>query len=249
MPDNPKIEIYPDLPTLSRKAVDYFIQIGTQSIAQKGNFLTAISGGSTPKELYTLLATSEYASKIDWSKTFIFFVDERCVLPTHPDSNYGMVKEILFSKVPIPSKNIDRISGEAPGRKGIAQLYEQDLRDIFETRDPAHQHLDLVLLGMGEDGHTASLFPHSPALKEHNRWVTENYSERLKSWRITMTPKVINDAENIIFLVSGESKAQTLQKVLKGSQNTDEYPAQLIQPTHGNLLWLLDQPATQSLSY
>ena len=219
--------------------------------AAVGRFVVALSGGSTPKRLYALLATAAYAGRVDWSRVHVFWGDERCVPPDDPASNYRMAREALLSRVPVPEGNVHRMRGEDdPG--SAAAAYERELREIFVTPDgpPAcipGRRFDLVLLGMGDNGHTASLFPGTPAVREAERWVLAQYVEAVSMWRVTLTPVVINAAAEVTFLVSGGDKAEMLRRVLKGPHVPDALPAQAIAPGHGRLRWLVDAAAAADL--
>jgi 6-phosphogluconolactonase len=194
--------------------------------------------------LYELLSTEEHKNLVDWPKVHIFFGDERCVEPTDPESNYRMADEAMLSRLPIPSYNVHRILGEGDAVAN-ASLYEDDLRTFF---DPApFPNFDLVLLGMGPDGHTASLFPGTPALNEKKMWVLANWVDKLGSYRLTLTPPAINHASNIVFLVTGESKAERLREVLGPVRDPQRLPCQLIQPLTGSPLWFVDKQAGQKL--
>ncbi len=237
------IRIVPDPAALARMAAETIHSLAAERISHTGRFTIALSGGSTPKALFKLLA-AEYREQIDWERTYIFWGDERCVPPDDADSNYLMARETLLDHVPIPASNIFRFKGELPPPEA-AQHYESDLRAFFGEQLP---QLDLILLGMGDDGHTASLFPHTEALKETQRWVIENYVAAKQTWRLTLTAPVINNAENILFLVAGSDKAQRLKQVLEGAYSPDDLPSQLIKPSKGNLIWGVDQAAAALLS-
>jgi len=233
------IRVAPDVATLARMAADTIQDLAQTAISQTGRFTVALSGGSTPKTLFQLLA-SDYQEKIDWKNTYIFWGDERCVPPDDADSNYKMARETLLDHVSLPESNVYRIKGELPPEDGAAQ-YEETLRTYFNNELP---RLDLILLGMGDDGHTASLFPGTDALNERQKWVIPNHVVSAKqTWRITLTLTVINNASNIMFLVAGTGKAETLKRVLQGDYKPTELPSQLIKPTNGNLIWAVDHAA------
>lgn len=237
------IRIAPDVNALARTAADTIQTIAKKAIDETGRFNIALSGGSTPKTLFELLA-SEYKDQIDWSKTDVFWGDERCVPPDDPDSNYYMARETLLDSVPLPPSNIYRIKGELPPDDGAAQ-YEETLHTYFHDQLP---RLDVILLGMGDDGHTASLFPGTDVLTEQTRWVAPNHVATVKqTWRITFTAPVINNAANVMFLVAGAGKAERLKQVLQGEYRPTELPSQLIKPTNGNLIWAVDQAAARLL--
>lgn len=236
------IHISPNLFHLAETAALHFIWLGNEAISRTGRFMVALAGGSTPKTTYKLLSTPEFLPLINWYRVYIFWGDERCVPPNHPDSNYRMTKEALLDNIPIPPGNIHRIKGELEP-KIAATDYENQLKSAFGD----HPQFDLVLLGMGEDGHTASLFPGTAAIHEKERWVLGHFVEKLDSWRITLTPVILNQARNINFLVSGESKAETLKQVLHGKHDPDLLPSQVIDPAQGSVTWLVDKAVASSL--
>jgi len=216
-----------------------------EAVAARGAFALALSGGTTPRALYALLAepAGAFAARMPWPRTQVFFGDERHVPPDHPDSNFRMAQEALLARVPIPAENVHRIRGELPDAAGAAAAYEGELRAVLGS-DPA---LDLVLLGLGEDGHTASLFPGSPALEERERWVAAAWVEGLGAWRITLTLPVLERAREVVFLVAGASKAEALRRALRGGAQPEPVPAARVRPREGRLLWLADRAAAASL--
>lgn len=234
------IRVYSDAEQLTRAAAEHFVELAALAIAARGRFSVALSGGSTPRSLYSLLAMDEFARRVDWSHVYIFWGDERCVPPDHPDSNYRMAQEALLDHVALPAQNIFRIRGEIEPAQAAAE-YDRTLRMFF--RDSPGARFDLLWLGMGDDGHTASLFPGAAALDEQVQWVIENYVEAKKAWRITLTPPAINAAANVTFLVSGAGKAERLRQVLKGAYQPRELPAQLVNPVNGHLIWMVDSSA------
>lgn len=245
----PRLEIFHDYETLIRAAAEKVVRLGTEAIEENEMFTVALSGGSTPRSLYPLLAAGKFARSIDWSRVHLFWGDERCVPPDDPRSNYRMVRESLLDGVSIPPANVHRIHGDEDP-KVAATRYEQELRTFFGSTGadgPPRVGFDLVLLGMGEDGHTASLFPGLPAVTEQVRWVMAQFVEVVSMWRITLTPVVINAAKHVIFLVSGAEKAERLREVLEGSAQPEVLPAQMIKPVHGQLLWLVDDAAASCL--
>ena len=221
-----------------------FVRLGRAAIAEHGRFTVALSGGSTPRTLYSLLA-KDYAD-FSWSKTFVFFGDERHVPPDHSDSNYRMVNEALLSKVSIPTDNVYRVRGEMPDAFAAAADYEEKVRGFFKLQPGEFPRFDLILLGLGPDGHTASLFPESDGLKEQSRPVIANWVEKFKTHRITFTFPVLNHATDVMFLASGSDKAEMVKQVLEGT-NTPPFPAQQINPT-GRLVWMLDEAAAAKLA-
>lgn len=233
-----------------QKAAEIFAGAVDQA---KDRFTVALAGGSTPKGMYALLASDAYRDRIDWRKIHVFFGDERCVPPEDEFSNYRMANAALLSRVPIPKRQIYRIRGEAPPNVAAGE-YEGTLLRIFGQSDASPlPRFDLILLGMGPDGHTASLFPGSPALKESKRWVVDNYVEKFKDtktpWlRVTLTYPVLNAAARVLFMIAGADKAESLQEVLEGVPNPDLYPSQSVRPSNGRLTWLVDTSAAQKLS-
>ena len=245
-----KITVYPDNKSLTSSAADLIIELAEQAIAVRGRFTLALSGGGTPRPVYALLATAGYRNRIDWSKVWIFFGDERCVPPDDPQSNYLMVRTALLDHVPLLPDNIYRIRGEDAPENAAAD-YADKLQHAFGgnavTGGPPPEGFDLILLGMGDNGHTASLFPGLAAVTETVRWVTALYVEVVGMWRVTMTPVIINAARQVAFLVSGPQKADMLQRVLEGPYQPLVLPSQIVKPASGELHWLLDQPAAAKL--
>jgi len=243
-----EIQVWADLDELSRAAASELLQQARRAVQERGLFSIVLSGGSTPKTLYSLLANdSTFRTEFAWDKIHFFWGDERHVPPVHPESNYRMTKEALLSKVPVPSENIHRIRSENPDARQAAKEYEETLRTFFRLKTGEYPRFDLVLLGMGPDGHTASLFPGTEALREQEHLVVANWVEKLHAYRITMTLPVLNEAALVLFLVSGEDKAETLRQVLEEKDGKAPFPSQLIRPTHGRLLWLVDRVAGRFL--
>lgn len=237
-----QIRVFPNPDALAIGAAEHIRALAQVCIADHEQFSLVLSGGSTPMHAYRQLAIETPMQKLDWTKVQIFWGDERCVPPDHEQSNYRMAHEALLEHVPIPSENIYRMACEADPSIG-AQGYEAILREQFPAQELPQ--FDLVLLGLGEDGHTASLFPGSEILTEHALWVAPVYVAHLDSWRVSLTLPVINAATNVMFLVSGESKARILDKIIK-SASAREYPAQRIDP-QGELTWFIDRTAGQFL--
>lgn len=218
-----------------------------EAVTQRGRFTIALSGGSTPRSLFHLLATNARSS-LPWERMFFFWSDERHVPPTDPDSNYRMADEAMLSKIPVPASNVFRVPAENPDAAAAAQVYEQTLQKFFSLQSGQFPRFDLILLGMGPDGHTASLFPETPALQENSRLVVANWVEKLKASRITFTLPVINAANCVAFLVSGTDKAPALRAVLEGDAPGEQYPAKLVRPTDGKLIWFVDRAAASQLT-
>ena len=231
--------VVPDAPSLFEAAAELLVNSATEAIAQRGRFSVALSGGSTPKALYQLLATDPWRTRVDWSRTHVFWGDERWVPSTDKDSNYRMTHESLLSKLPIPSANIHRIETDSGEPQESAAKYEQEICRVLGPRP----RFDLILLGLGTNGHTASLFPHCPALAVRDRLVVSDYIEEVKMHRITFTVPLINDAQCDMFLVSGPDKADVFHKILLGPHDPQCLPSQLIEPQNGTLIWLADEAA------
>lgn len=233
----PEIKVLPTPDAVAQEAAERFVMHARIAIEQSGRFAVALSGGSTPKALHKLLAAKPLREQVDWTRVEIFFGDERCVPPDHADSNYRMARETLLSLVPIPGDNVYRMHGEADPN-AAAKEYGEMLKEKFGDGG-----LDLIYLGMGPDGHTASLFPHTAALAESKHRCVANHVEKLNAWRITMSAPFINRAGAVIILVAGTDKSQRLEQVLQGEPNPQEQPIQMIAPTLGKLTWLLDAAA------
>ena len=232
---------------LFQAAAEEVIRSATDAVAKRGRFTIALSGGSTPRNLYTLIAANA-STTLPWSQMFFFWGDERHVPPDSPDSNYRMAKESLLSKVPIPPANIFPVPAENPDAAQVAEVYEQTLRKFFAVAPGEFPRFDLILLGMGPDGHTASLFPETAALQEKSRLVVANWVEKLGGSRITFTLPLLNSARCVAFLVSGTDKAAALHEVLEGNAPADKYPSRLVQPSDGKLIWFVDRAAASELS-
>lgn len=236
------VVILPDAGAVARAGADRFVALARAAIAARGRFTVALSGGATPRALFAQLIDRP----IDWAQVQVFWGDERCVPPDHADSNYRMAREVLLAHVPLPDQNAHRLRGELEPAQA-ASAYEAELRALFGALD--WPRFDLILLGLGPDAHTASLFPGTRALHEQRRWVMGHFVERLKAARITFTPPLINHAEHVIFLVAGAAKAAALQSVLaRHPLNPDRFPAQIVQPIDGSLTWLIDQAAACDLT-
>jgi len=241
----PTIHIFKDIQELSIAAAELFVDSAAQAIAARGRFLTALSGGGTPKPLYELLAQAPYRNQIEWSKVHAFWGDERCVSPTDPGNNYFQAKQALFDHVPLPVENIHRAASELDP-EDAAKEYAHILNNFSEAPF-AWPRFDLVLLGMGDDGHTASLFPGSQVQTETPAIaVTANYQDR-PARRISLTPLVFNAARRVAFLAVGKSKSETLASILNGVYHPELLPAQRIHPIDGEVLWLVDEAAASKL--
>ncbi|MCE5307778.1 MAG: 6-phosphogluconolactonase [Acidobacteriales bacterium] len=233
---------------LFKAAAGEFLRLAEEAVCSKGLFTVCLSGGSTPRRLYSLLGNDpEWKVRIPWATAHFFWSDERHVPPDDQESNFRMAWETMLCKVTVPPGNIHRIPAEQPDAGRAALEYNGVLRDFFKLGDGQFPRFDLALLGMGADGHTASLFPDSGALHEERRMVVSNWVERLETERITMTAPVLNNASHVFFLVLGEDKASALKAVLQGPRQPDLLPAQMIRPAHGSLLWLVDRHAASLL--
>jgi 6-phosphogluconolactonase len=228
-------------------AAEEVVRAANEAVAQRGRFTIALAGGSTPKSLYNLLATNARTA-LPWDRMFFFWGDERHVPPTDSDSNYRMADEAMLAKIPVPAANVFRMKTENPEAAAVAEDYEQTLRKFFQLEPGQLPTFDLILLGMGPDGHTASLFPGTAALQEKSRLVLANWVEKMKTYRITLTLPVLNAARCVIFLVSGTDKAPALHAVLEEDVAGEQYPAKLVRPTQGKVIWLVDRAAASSLS-
>ena len=237
----PLIKVLPTPAEVAREAADRVLASALAAVARNGSFCIALSGGSTPKALYELLSAEPYVSKFPWADTEIFFGDERCVPPEHKDSNFKMAREALLSKVPIPATSVHRMKGELEPAAAATE-YERILRERFQGNDG----LDFVLLGMGDDGHTASIFPGTSATREKTKPVIGYFAENSstgRSWRITLTAPFINRAHEVMFLICGAGKSKRLAEVLEGPRDPERLPSQLIAPDPGALMYLLDSSA------
>lgn len=242
------VTVVADPAALAREAAERFAGAAAEALARGGRFTIALVGGATPKLLYALLATEPHRRHLPWRETHVFWGDERCVPPDHPESNYRMAHETLLRHLPIPPEQIHRMRGEDPDPERAAAEYEERLRTAFPGRAGALPRFDLVLLGMGADGHTASLFPHTEAVRETQRWVVRNHVPKFQADRLTLTAPVINKGAAVLFLVAGGDKAAALQAVLEGPADPERLPAQLIRPTAGRLVWLVDRAAASRLA-
>jgi 6-phosphogluconolactonase len=244
----PEIDVVSDAAALYRTGAAEFVRQATAAVRLKGTFTVALSGGSTPKGLYALLATDPtLRAQVPWDGTQVFWGDERHVPPDDAESNYRMANEAMLSRVPIPPANVHRIESEHAQAGQAAEAYEQAVQSFFHLSLGELPRFDLIFLGLGPEGHTASLFPGTKALHEERRLVVSNWVGKFYTDRITTTPPLLNNAACVIFLVSGEDKALPLKAVLEGPHEPEQLPAQLIRPSHGRLLWLIDRPAASLL--
>ena len=249
MPRNSEIRIFPDTQAVAQTAADEFVKLAREAIQRKGTFMVALSGGSTPKALYSLLAErteKRIGPEIPWAQIHLFFGDERHVPPDHPDNNYRMANEAMISKVPVPAQNVHRVHAENKDAAAAAADYDETLVRVFSLSGTQPPRFDLILLGMGPDGHTASLFPGSSGVQELAKRVIANWVPKFNSFRVTFTRPVLNNAAEVLLLVCGADKAPSLSEVM-GSGDPNTYPVKYVQPNEGKLIWLLDRAAAGRL--
>jgi len=243
-----EIRILVDGAAIAKRAAQEFVQAAASAVREKGSFNVVLAGGSTPKALYGLLVNDPtLRSQVPWDKIHLFFGDERHVAPDHPDSNFRMAAETLISKSPLKPEQVTRIKGEYPDADRAALEYEKTLREYFKLKDGEYPRFDLVLAGMGNEGHTLSLFPGTKALHADGRIAVRNWVGKLYAERITLTAPAASNAAQIIFMVTGADKAPALKAVLEGPYEPEQLPAQLLQPKNGKLLWLVDTAAGSML--
>lgn len=235
--------VFPDRQSLAEGVCQRLVEMVQEAIDRQGRCAVTLSGGTTPRAVYARLAEKPFRSQISWSKLHLFWGDERGVPPDHPESNYRMAKETMLSHVPIPEKNVHRVPAELPPREA-AQQYEKELKAFFAQKPPA---FDLILLGLGTDGHTASLFPYSRILAETGKWVAAGYASEKLGWRISLTLPIFNAAKQVYFVVSGKNKAEVIKKVFDLEKPDPALPASLVHPSSGGLSWLLDADAASLL--
>jgi 6-phosphogluconolactonase len=241
---SPEVRILPDGAAIARRAAQKFVEAAAAAVIEKGSFSVALAGGSTPKALYALLVNDpSLRAQVPWDKMQVFFGDERHVGPRDRDSNFRMATEAMIAKSPLKPAQVTRIKGEYPDANQASREYEQAIRSHFKLPEGMFPRFDLVLLGMGSEGHTASLFPGTKALHEKERIAVSNWVGKLLCERITLTAPAINNAAHVIFMVTGADKAPALTAVLERVYEPDQLPAQLIQPANGTLLWLVDTAA------
>ena len=251
-----QVRVYRDAGEVALKAARHFARLADQYVVGGGKFTVALSGGSTPRAMFSLLAQAPFADTVPWDSIYFFWGDERCVPPDHADSNYRMARETLLSKVPVPAENVFRIPAERADPAGAADEYAATLINFFASGAQPQgtaplagvPRFDLIFLGMGPDGHTASLFPGTAALHVTDKVVVANYVEKFNAHRITLTAPTINNARNVTFVVAGPDKAEALREVLEGPYQPESYPSQLIRPQHGSLLWMVDEAAAARLT-
>lgn len=233
-----------DAATLATRAAQHFVELAEEAVAARSRARIAVSGGSTPKATFQLLGdpAQPWRARMPWDRLELFWVDERCVPPDHPDSNYRMTREALLDHAPLKPEKIHRMEGELDPEEGAAR-YESSLRNAFRLEGAETPVFDLVQLGMGPDGHTASLFPHTAALHEIGRLSVANHVQNKDAWRITLTWPVINQARSVFFLIGGADKAAILREVFLGPRDVDRLPSQLIRPSSGILTLILDKAA------
>jgi len=237
--------VFPDGLSFAAGAAEFIAQRAAQAIAARGRFVVALAGGGTPRPIYARLASADFKDGIAWQATHVWFGDERCVPSEDARSNYRMAREALLDHVALPPANVHRIRGEIDPAQA-ALTYEQEMQRFF--RVATLPRFDLILLGMGDNGHTASLFPGTAVLREESRWVAPQYVEIMATWRVTLTAPLINAARDVAFLVEGAAKADMLWNVLQGPYQPDVWPAQLIQPPNGALHWLVDAAAAAKVA-
>ncbi len=243
-----EVRVFDGVSELMRATADEIALAARQAVDDRGRFTWALAGGSTPRTVYQLLASDFYRERMPWSAIHFFWGDERHVPPDHPDSNFRMARKAMLDHVPVPAENVHRIRAEEPDAQRAAAEYEATLRSFFSLSPGKAQgewpRFDLILLGLGKDGHTASLFPGGDAVRERERLVVAPWVEAQKTFRITLTAPVLNHARRTMFLVSGEEKAEALHAVLEGAREPERYPAQIVE---GNRLWMVDRAAAHRL--
>jgi 6-phosphogluconolactonase len=241
------IVVSPDQESLNRKAAEYLVGAAREAIEARGRFAIALAGGSTPKPLYEMLASPSWRTQIDWGNVHVFWGDERLVPADHPDSNYRMVNAALLSKVPVVASNVHRVPTERGDPDAVAAAYEKTILQDFNASAGEIPRFDVSVLGLGANGHTASLFPHTKSLTENRKLVMAEFVQELDQYRVTMTLPLINHSRNIVFLVSGAGKASVVKEVIGGPSDPQRLPAQLIRPDDGTLVWMLDKAAAAEL--
>jgi 6-phosphogluconolactonase len=249
----PEIRVSEDTAALNSAMAKEIARLSKEAIAKRGAATVVLSGGSTPKALYALMGTPEWRDKFDWAHIHLYWEDERFVPPDSPDNNYGMVKKALLSQVSIPDANVHRVMTEKGKPEEVAAAYEQTIRRDFQSLKLGSNsneipQFDIIILGLGTNGHTASLFPHTSVLDEKKLLVAALYVEEVKMERITMTLPLLNNARNTYFFLAGAEKAEVVKQVLRGPRQPEQLPAQLIEPYERTLVWMMDKPAARLIT-
>ncbi len=239
------IAIYDDKHTLSQHAAEYIMRIAQEAIDLHGHFTIALTGGTTPGEVYSLIGSEPFRSQLDWQLVDIFWGDERCVPHNSTESNFYLAQEVLLDKIAIPKSQIHPMPADQLDREAASQAYSIEMQNTFDTN--GIPSFDLIHLGMGPEGHTASLFPHQVSLHEKHRLVMPVSVPKPPPDRLTFTPPLLNAARNVLFLVTGSEKADALHAVLEGEYQPDEYPAQIVRPINGEVVWMLDKAVAQKI--
>ena len=247
LPPNVSVIVARDADSAYHLAARTIVDCADESVASRGKFTIALSGGSTPRKLYELLSSADWAAKMPWNKTEFFWGDERYVPSSDPASNFHMTQEAMLQRVNVPAANVHRVRTEEAEPSRAAELYEQEIRQLVPSSGDGLPHFDLILLGLGTNGHTASLFPYQPALHEKPRLVVAEYIEEVKMTRVSMTAPLINAARQILFLALGQDKATVIREIIAGPFDPERLPAQLIRPTGGRLKWIIDPAAAEKL--
>jgi 6-phosphogluconolactonase len=242
----PQIIVLEDRETLFVRAAEEIVHISGEAICTHGQFTLCLTGGNTPADVYSLIA-SRFHLSVDWNAVHLFWGDERCVAPDDPASNYGMAYRTMLSKLDLDPEQVHRMRGEDEPAQG-AREYEEELRKFFPVGKGEFPSLDLTLLGLGDNVHIASLFPGHPALHEKERLAVAVEVDAPQRRRITLTPPMLNNSARVMFIVAGQNKAAAVKAALEGPRDPDKYPAQIINPGHGEVIWLLDRPAASLLS-
>jgi len=243
----PDIVVCADRDALNLEAANRFVELAEAAIAERGRFMIALSGGSTPKALFELLASDVWKDRVDWGRVHLFWGDERGVPKDHPESNFGMTHRALIAHVDIPEENVHRVKTESGTPDEVAAAYADELRAAFGLEAGGVPRFDLIHLGLGDDGHTASMFPGTTAMHEQVKLVVAVWVEKFQQHRITTTPVLINNAAEVQFLVAGSSKVDVLPQVISGAYEPDRLPSQTVRPSSGELRWLVDRDAAAKL--
>lgn len=243
----PEIEVFRDLDEMSRRAAERFVEAAEETVAGRRPFYAALSGGATPRTTFSLLASTDFALRFPWNAAHFFQVDERTVPPDQRDSNFRMIREAMLDRAPVLPETFHRMRAESRDLESAAHDYAHEIAGLMHPLGGKFPRFDLIQLGLGTNGHTASLFPGTSALDEQKRWVVPNHVPELSTWRMTLTYPVINAAREVIFLVDGEDKADVLRRVLYPESTEDRFPAQGIAPREGQLRWYLTESAARLL--